>query len=140
MTDDNLTPSVNPDDLKRVWLMVDDFERNFVRPPKEHDEPGNNTFIGPDIKQACAPGEDVDAVQYRVVYLKLMQEMSKHERTLGLAFMNLPKALQGKPSDAVFKAFAVVRMVKYQEVERKEFPVDLEQLTRLIGESQARPI
>jgi hypothetical protein len=54
--------------------------------------------------------------------------------------MNLPKALQGKPSNAVFKAFAVVRMVKYQEVERKEFPVDLEQLTRLIGESQARPI
>jgi hypothetical protein len=51
------TPSVDPEDVKKFWTAIDDFETNFVLPKDHVDEPGNNTFIGgPDIRQVMWAG------------------------------------------------------------------------------------
>ncbi len=136
MTDEEYTPPVDPNDLKSAWAVMDELNKH-VPESDPNLNPGTATAvaIGPDIERACSPGANAETILYRLTWLGLMQEIAKSGE---LTHMNLPKALKDdKPSNAVFKAFAVVRMSRLQQTEHKEFPVDLEDLGRLIRESEA---
>ncbi len=88
---------------------MEEFKKRFPdRGPNQNPGTATVVAIGPDIEQACAPGVNVEAILYRLMWLGLLHEISKHGE---LTHMSLPKALKDdKPSDAVFKALAEVRM------------------------------
>jgi hypothetical protein len=74
------------------------------------------------------------------MWLGLLQHMSRDGTLVfWLQHANLESTLSEvltEPNDAVFKAFATVRMIYSRQMlgtERKEFPVDLKDLARLLG-------
>jgi hypothetical protein len=150
MTDEEFTLPVDPNDLKSAWAVFEEAKKHLPdRDPNQGEDVQKVIHI--DCKQACSPGANIETIRYRLMWLGLLQAMSKSGSLMlwlqqkALA-STLPELLaDDKPSDAVFKAFATVRMINSRQlvsvqqlgVERKEFPVDLEELTQLIGESKA---
>jgi hypothetical protein len=134
MTNKELTPSVDSNDLKSVWAAIEELKKHLPeRDPNLNPNQGTSINIRPVVEQTCSRGANGEAILSRLTWLQVLQQMSKSEE---LTHMNLPKALRDdRPSDAVFRAFANVRISKLQETEHKEFPVDLEDLIRLIGDS-----
>jgi hypothetical protein len=111
--------AVAPADLKSVWAMQDDVQARY---------PGQQVSISADLwKSACSPGADVRAVFLRVSMLRMLQMLS------GSGTLISPWLHDGKPDDAVFKAFATVPMLGLQVgTPRQGFPFDVEELIKLI--------
>jgi len=122
-------PPVDPNDLESVWVMLEEIKKHMP------DHAPNQTF-GVDIdyyRRACGPGANVEAVWYRFSMYWVLQMMSKQ------GVFTLPELLtDGKPSDAVFKALATMRMSAMQPGDVfEEPPVDVEELTRLIRKEES---
>lgn len=99
------------------------------------DHAPNETFgVNVDsYRQVCGPGADVGAVWYRVSMLGLLQMMSKEAGEPALSGLT-----GGKPSDAVFKALAIVPMTGMNPgVVRDGPPFDPDELVRLIREAES---
>jgi hypothetical protein len=130
---DGPIPPVDPADLKSVWVMMEGYKKDFEK--LMPDRAPNETFsVRIDCyRQACSPGADVGAVWYRLSML----EMLKHLNEAGGP--TLPGMNDSKPSDALFKAFAIVPMTALGPGGRREgFPFDMDELTRLVKkESEA---
>ena len=78
---------------------------------------------------ACSPGANIASVVYRLGMLELAKT------AMGL---NYPETLGGEPSDAVFKAFAIIPMqgIPYGGSNTRQF--DMFQLVKMIvKESEA---
>ncbi len=137
MTDEEFTPPVDPSDLKSAWAAIEQANKHL---PDRDPNQGKNVqkVIHVDCKQACSPGANIEAVCYRCSQLNLLHHMSKAGTLVFLLqHMNLDSTwseVLTEPNDAVFKAFATVRMNRLQRtIERKEFPVDLGDLARLLS-------
>ena len=137
MTDEEFTPPVDPSDLKSAWAAIEQANKHL---PDRDPNQGKNVqkVIHVDCKQACSPGANIEAVWYRCSQLNLLHHMSKGGTLVFLLqHMNLDSTwseVLTEPNDAVFKAFATVRMNRLQRtIERKEFPVDLGDLARLLS-------
>ena len=89
----NLIPTVDPADIKALWQQSKDLEAQLR-------EPGSMLIINRKAA-ACSPGADIASVVYRLGMLELANT------AMGL---NFPVTLDGKPTDAVFKAFATIPM------------------------------
>ena len=114
-------PEVDPADLKSLWNMQSEAQAR-------HDKPGAIALSFSLCQSACSPGANVAAVWYRSSMLAVLQHLSDAG---GPA---LPGIQEGKPSDAFFKALAIVPMTGMQPgaPPRKGFPFDLQELVSLI--------
>jgi hypothetical protein len=89
----NAIPIVDPADIKALWQQ----SKHLEAQPRE---PGTMLMI--DRKTAgCSPVADIATVVYRLGMLELAKT------AMGL---NFPETLDGEPTDAVFKAFAIIPM------------------------------
>ena len=129
MKDGHPLPSVDPADLKSVWKMMQEIKKDFDERMPNHD-PNQGISIGIDLYQrACSPGADAFLVWRRLGMLGMVQKIfTDTGRTL-------PGFTDGQPTDAVFKALAIVPMT---DGGYYGFPIDAKELIRLIEkESEA---
>jgi hypothetical protein len=112
-------PVVEAGDLEAVWSLQNDMQARF---------PGQCISIDArSYQRALRPDADVVSVWYRLSIFAVLQLMSK---TGGL---QLPWLTDGKPSQAVFAAFAKVSMTALAVGKpTNQLPVDLDELARLI--------
>jgi hypothetical protein len=94
----NPIPIVDPADIKALWQQSKDLEAQ----PRQ---PGSMLIINRKAV-ACSSGADIASVVYRLGMLELANT------AMGL---NFPVTLNGKPTDAVFKAFATIPMLGIHE-------------------------
>jgi hypothetical protein len=111
-------PTVNPDDLKKVWQVSGDFETR---------NPGQSGAIGSTVYESiCSPGADVTSVWYRASMLWVLKQM-------------MPEVLaswthDGHLNDVVFEVAATFPMEKMRTgVAREGPPFDVEEFARKIG-------
>jgi hypothetical protein len=117
----NPIPIVDPADIKALWQQSKDLEAQ----PRE---PGSMLMINRKAT-ACNPGADIASVVYRLGMLQLANT------ALGL---NFPVTQDGKPTDAVFKAFATIPMQGIPEGRSNTPRFDLFELVKMIlKESEA---
>jgi hypothetical protein len=89
----NPIPIVDPADIRALWQQSKDLEAQPRRP-------GTMRIL--DRKDAaCSPGADIASVVYRLGMLGLANTAMR---------LNFPLTQDGKPTDAVFKAFATIPM------------------------------
>src|SRR5271169_3038633 len=79
-----------------------------------------------DFYRALSPGANVGAVWYRCSTLEVLQGMSK------VGGPALPGMKDGQPTDALFKAFAVVPITGLGDEPHVGFPCDWKELIRLV--------
>lgn len=149
-------PTVDPADLRSLWELKQKalglVQKAAASLPKTEVEDAAQRGIAtswdfPSLglpiptNAGCSPGADVGAVWYRVTMLGWLEELrrvsyiSKAGPPLS-EIANLPGFDNSKPSDAVFKALAVVPMTGLARPSGSpptEFPVDIAELTRLIS-------
>jgi hypothetical protein len=89
----NTIPTVDPADIKALWQQSKDLEA-------QPHQPGTIRMLNRKAV-ACSPGADIASVVYRLGMLELANT------AMGL---NFPVTLDGKPTYAVFKAFATIPM------------------------------
>jgi hypothetical protein len=114
-------PPVDPEDLKTAYDI-------FEETAREH--PGGHVGVGVGIfKSACKPGAEIQSVVYRAMMLQLVLKVAKEQMS--------PWIKNGQPDSALFREMAQLPMEWMgNEVERKGFPFDPEELLRrLRGES-----
>ena len=117
----NPIPIVDPADIKALWQQSKDLEAQ----PRE---PGSMLMINRKAA-ACNPGADIASVVYRLGMPQLANT------ALGL---NFPVTQDGKPTDAVFKAFATIPMQGIPEGRSNTPRFDLFELVKMIlKESEA---
>ncbi len=114
-----LIPTADPEDLKALWNWNPAAEHGWEMPSK----PG--TAYGFSSLPARFHGLDVRTITYRVMWLGMLQTLSEH------GAVDFPYFHDGKPDDAVFKAFALVPMTGIYQGMSTE-PYDLDELKRLI--------
>lgn len=151
-------PPVDPTDLRNVWELMqkasDLAQKAHASLPKAETEALARSgrqlvydFRGLGLpvpaNAGCSPGADVGAVWYRAKMLGMMAGLA-YFKQMGERVMqrppvsdiaNLPDLDYSHPSDAVFKALAVVPMtgLALGAPPLKGFPVDLKEFTRLIS-------
>ncbi|HKV79547.1 MAG TPA: hypothetical protein VJP02_15470 [Candidatus Sulfotelmatobacter sp.] len=111
-------PAVDPENVKTVWQIGRDAQASN----------GCGVAIGIDlIKQACKPGDNIEAVSYRSTLIWLMSQIAPED--LG-RFMR-----DGQPDDAVFRAAAKVP-AEWMGVGivRKGPPFDVNEFLKLCGD------
>jgi hypothetical protein len=86
-------PIVDPADIKALWQQSKDLEAQ----PRQ---PGTMRILNREAA-ACSPGADIASVVYRLGMLE------SANTAIGL---NFPVTPDGKPTDAVLKAFATIPM------------------------------
>ena len=112
-------PSVNPADLSKMWNFMEQIRASH---------PGESAGIGISALQSVCG--DANVVWYRLSMLELIRIMSKH------GAINIPWLTDGKPSQAVFRALAVVTMTGIGHgAPQQGFPLDLDELSKLIAEA-----
>ena len=112
-------PSVNPADLNKMWDFMEQIRASH---------PGKNVCVG--IRSLQSVCDDASVVWYRLSMLELIRIMSKH------GAINVPWLTDGKPSQAVFSALAVVTMTGIGHgAPQQGFPLDLDELSKLIAEA-----
>jgi len=147
-------PTVDAADLRRVWELMRKcgrlvrVQKGETRLPKAEPEGSaqssrsyDSASLGLPIPAdaGCSPGADVGAVWFRVMMLGWLEGLWKMRYIIKLGrpsseIADLPDVDYSKPSDAVFKALAVVPMtgLSLSGAPLKEFPVDLREFARLI--------
>jgi hypothetical protein len=117
----NPVPTVDPADIKSLWQQSKDLEAQ----PRA---PGTMLMINHNAV-ACSPGANIASVVHRLGMLELAN------KAMGL---NFPVTLDGKPTDAVFKAFATIPMKGIPEGGSDTPRFDLFELVKMIlKESEA---
>jgi len=112
-------PSVNPADLSKMWDFLEQIQVSH---------PGKSVSIGISALQGVC--DDANIVWYRLSMLELIQMMNKH------GVINVPWLTDGKPSQAVFSALAVVSMTGIgQGTPQGRLPLDLDELSNLIAKA-----
>ena len=114
-------PPVDPADLKALWQQFKDLEA-------QPHQPGVMTMISRQAA-ACSPNADITSVMYRLGMLDLAT------KAMGL---NFPVTPDGKPTDAVFKAFATIPMTGIPPGGGNGMPFDMYELVKtIVKESEA---
>jgi hypothetical protein len=125
-------PPVDSADLRTLWAMMEENEKKLKKLIPDY-KPGHVCYtMSDDFYRYFSPGANVGAVVYRCSTLEVLQRMSK------VGGPALPGVKDGQPTDALFKAFAVVPMNGLGDEPRVGFPCDWEELIRLVKiESEA---
>jgi hypothetical protein len=112
--------TVDPKDVKAVWELSSDFER-------EH--PGRPGAVGIELfKGVCSPGADIPAITYRTQMMWVVQHASPE----ALA----PWTKDNQLTDAVFRAIATVPMEWMGVgIPRRGLPFDAEDFLRRVREA-----
>jgi hypothetical protein len=117
----NAIPIVDPADIKALWQQ----SKDLAAQPRQ---PGTMRILNREAA-ACSPGADIASVVYRLGILELAST------AMGL---NFPLTPDGKPTDAVFKAFATIPMQGIPEGGSNTPRFDLFELVKMIvKESEA---
>jgi hypothetical protein len=117
MTDDVPVPVVDPADIKKVWALQDQSQ-------KQH--PGEQVGIDAELyRDACSPGANVGAVWYRLSQLIILRLGSQATGTE-------PPWLQPEPHDAVFKVLATMPLMGMPPGGYKLQSSELEELVALV--------
>jgi hypothetical protein len=104
-------PAVDPADLRRVWELQEKFQANH---------PGQQSVT--DIRGACNPDANVQAVAFRLSMLGLMRHIHAWPP-------------ETRPPDALFNALAIISMTGMAAgIPQQELPFDLDELLRLVQE------
>ena len=104
-------PAVDPADLRRVWDLQEKLRANH---------PSQQSVI--DIRGACNPDADFQAVGFRLSMIGLMQQIHAWPPDT-------------KPPDTLFRALAIIPMTGMAAgVPQQELPFDLDELLRLVQE------
>jgi hypothetical protein len=115
---DGQVPRADPADLKSVWQLQDGVMSAHPQQVV--------SFSISSYERACSPGANVQAVFFRVSFLRFFQTFSS-KHGLSLAWLH-----DGTPDDAFFRAFAAIPMSDLSGFPREELPFDLEELGRQI--------
>lgn len=122
-------PAVDPADLEKLWTIqnkeLPELAKNYPPPP-----PGmSHCFEEPRLREI----PNLEATSFRLLMLTALRTQGE------LTGVTLPLGLRDEqPSEAVFKAFAVVPMIDVVHQHRlggpphEGWPVDLKELARLI--------
>jgi hypothetical protein len=135
-------PTVDPADLRSVWELM---QKVAALSPKTEVEDSAQGGISTSYdfrslglpvpaNAGCSPGADVGAVWYRVEMLGWLEGLRRTSHITKVEIAGLPDFDYSEPSDAVFKALAVVPMTGQarSDFPMKEFPVDIREFTRLV--------
>jgi hypothetical protein len=111
---DGPIPPVDPVDIKKVYLMMEEYNKKIQRPdpaPEQNAgsaaEQSNGIGVNP-YTRICSQGADVGAVVFRVwmtASMSGMRQLGNEERKTEFPWIH-----DGRPSDAFFKAVAIVPM------------------------------
>ena len=125
---DNSIPAVNPADLKTLWKLQNDLEKQYGR------QGVIMGAVGLDQQGVLSSGAGFGDVFYRLSWLRHLQILSEAGR------LTFPWIHDGEPDDAVFKALAIVPMTgRVPGVTYEGPPFDVEELIWLIKrENEAR--
>jgi hypothetical protein len=148
-------PTVDPADLRSVWELMQKAEGLVQKAgaslPKREVEDSAQSGIGtsydfPSLglpiptNAGCSPGADVGAVWYRVEMMEWLEGLRRtsHITKVGSLLSeiaNLPDFDYSKPSDAVFKALAVVPMtgIAPSGFPLQGFPLDISEFAKLVS-------
>jgi hypothetical protein len=129
-------PAVDPADLEKLWTLqnkeLPELSKKYPPPP-----PGmSHCFEEPRLREI----PNLEAASFRLLMLAALR--GQGETFLKLAGVTLPGLQDEKPNAATFKAFAVVPMIdvvhhhQIGETPHEGWPVDLEELARLISKSE----
>jgi hypothetical protein len=117
-----IVPEVNPADIKAVWTKQKAEKERLGKP-----SPGQAFIVIIDnYRPICSPGADLVAVTNRLGHLNMLQAFCEAKG------LTLPGMKDGNPTDAVFKAFAVVPVAEVEPDRRHRWTIDLEELIHLI--------
>jgi hypothetical protein len=141
-------PTVDPADLRNVWELMQtaqaEARKAYASLPKTEVEDyarrGISTSwdfralgLSTPNNVGCSPGADVGAVWYRVMMLGWLDGLRRLSSISLLSEM--PDFDPSKPTDAVFKALAVVPMtgLAHSGPTREGFPFDITEFGKLIS-------
>jgi hypothetical protein len=111
--ENDLLPTVNPVDVRNVWMMQRDTQKSF---------PGQQVWSASGtLERACSQGADFEAVSRRASLMHLLGKMD----ALSAWIHN------GEPDDAVFKVFATFPMKRIPRGQNfGGLPFDFEELAK----------
>jgi hypothetical protein len=115
-------PCVDPGDIKSAWNLETELEE-ITAPYKVEGQCllFSQDMFGPVFK----PGADLESIGFRKAQLFFAIKFAEHGK------IDFPYIRNGKPDDAVFKAFATVPMTGFHKG-MGEFPFEMEELIRII--------
>jgi hypothetical protein len=108
---------VDPDDLKTLWQEISNLQAT---------DPGQHVAIGFEAKVLAKPGVNAEAVWYRSMMIRLLNEF-KHEQLA-------PWIKDEEVSDAVFRTMATISIEWIGSTEREGLPFDVEEFFRRLSE------
>lgn len=128
---EEFVPPANPDDLKILWNMVEDGKKltaltgsNDISQIRGAD---GSPLYSDFFMRLVDEDKKRQILFYRIALLDHAMKLSEPGKAC------LPGMHDGKPSDAVFKAFATVPMKLFApNVEHESLPFDMEELIQLI--------
>ena len=144
-------PVVDPADLRRMWELKQKMKARLPKTelPESSAQPGRATSYDlrslglSDANGGCSPGANVGAIWYRIMMFNILEHISTVEPFLSklIPDLTIPAIDYGKPSDAVFKALAMVPMMGIQcgDPPIEGLPMDVEELGRLIRRENVEP-
>ena len=117
--DKDLLPTVNPVDLRSVWMMQRDTQKSF---------PGEQVWGASGTQErASSLGADSEAVYQRAALLHLLGSMDGPNPLA-------PWMHKGEPDDVVFKVFATFPMKRLsRDTNLGGLPFDFEELAKQLG-------
>jgi two-component system chemotaxis response regulator CheY len=120
-------PPVNSTDLRTLWATMEGFEKKLKERIPGYKR-GHAMYAPPvNLYRSFSPRANVGAIVHRWSMLGLLNRMSK------VGGPTLPGMKDGEPTDALFKAFAVVPMTGPGRDDcRGGFPCDWDELVRLV--------
>jgi hypothetical protein len=132
-----LLPTVTSADLKAAWAVQQQIQQEMQELAKNYPPCPPGTAHQFDQNQIPLVRELVKfgpAIQYR---LTMLAGLRGQGAALGFLGLNLPGLQDEKPSDAAFKAFAVVPMIDMSNLNpgdppHEGWPFDMEELSRLL--------
>ena len=117
----NPIPAANPEDLKTLWKLENDLEKQYGR------QGVIMGVVGLGLQGALSPGANFGDVFYRLSWLRHLQILSEG------GHLDFPWIHDGEPEDAVFKALAIVPMTgRPPGVTYETPPFNVEELIKLI--------
>jgi hypothetical protein len=137
-------PAVDPEDLRNVWELMQKVKVELSK-IERLDPPQLGRAISYDLRGlgvtnlGCSPGANSGAVWCRMEILDLLRHTSRFGMPLSEKIFLLD--IDGKPSDAVFRAMAIVPVmgIPRDGPPIHGLPIDVEELHRLIQMERADP-
>ena len=122
---------VDPKDLKYAWSALQEFQQKRSTAQRSIDPFPAQVVL--DLQRVCLP--NLFAICYRLTQLNRLRQFRKAKR------QPLPGMKRGKPTDAIFKAFAFVPIAgrEFSDPPRRDWPFDVDELVRLIQKESGEP-